>query len=168
MAKKHSKAKRNSSPQLIGDFCPDFIKKYAKSPHLDVFRELWDNWDLVCPGEVLSLAKPCGIKGKSLLIGADTPLDLQEVRMYYSEILERANVFLKSYGLEDYFEKIEMTLLQGKKSLLEREKMPEHFVNVLPPRPQKYGGKIDFRGNKSLQRCYEAFCRRLDLEKGLK
>lgn len=167
MRRKHEKKIRRSVPVPIQDFCADLIKKYAKNPHQDILRELWDNWDMVCPQEVYSLVKPFAYKGKTLFLGADNPVDLQEIRMYYAEILEHVNIFLDSYGLNNYFEKLEFSLIQGKKSLLERESMPEHFQRCFPPRPREYGGKIDFHGNKSLERCYEAYCNCLDLEEKL-
>lgn len=164
MRKKFQKQRRVSSPLSIGELCPQLIKKFAIPPHQDILRDLWNNWDMVCPEEIISLISPYSCKGRVLYLGAENPVDLQEIRMYYAELLERINVFLASYGLENYFERLEFSLLHGKKSLLEREAIPQHITNVYPPRPKNYGQKIDFHGNKSLERCYEAFCKRLDFE----
>lgn len=165
---KKIKRHRISKPVAIQDFCTDLLQKYAKSPHQESLKYLWENWDMIVGEDLLPLAKPLGNKGKILIIGADNPMDLQEIRMYYTEILERANEFLKAFDLVDYFEKIEFSLMKGKNSLTEKEHIPEHFNNILPPRPKKYGGKIDFKGNKSLEKCYEAFCNRLEYEKKIK
>lgn len=159
------KQRRIAKPVAIQDFCQDLLQQYAKNPHQDSLRYLWENWDMVVGDELVLLAKPLGNKGKILLIGADNPVDLQEIRMYYMDILERANEFLKAFSLDNYFEKIEFSLMNGKNSLGEKKELPCHFNNILPPRPKKYGGKIDFKGNKSLERCYQAFCNRLDYEK---
>lgn len=158
MGKKRQKIIRNSSPLALKDFYADFIKRCGISPEQEQLRHLWDNWDMVCPEDIYGLAKPYACKGKILCIGAETPLDLQEIRMYYTELLERINVFLLAYGLENYFEKLEFSLLRGKKSLLERQGLPEHFVREFPKRPETYGKKVDFHGIKSLERCYEAYC----------
>lgn len=158
MRKKKQKTLRKSSPVALKDFYGDFIQRYDKKPEHALLRQLWDNWDMVCPEEIYGLAKPYAYKGKVLFVGAETPLDLQEIRMYYADLLERIQVFLRAYGLETYFEKLEFSLLNGKKSLLDREKMPDHFVQWFPQRPKRYGKKIDFHGSKSLERCYEAYC----------
>lgn len=164
MRKKFYKQRRVSSPLAIGELCPQFLKKFPSHPHQDILRSLWDNWDMVCPEEIISLIKPYSYKGRVLYLGAENPTDLQEIRMYYAELLERMNVFLASYGLENYFERLEFSLMHGKKSLLEREAIPQHITHGYLPRPKNYGQKIDFHGNKSLERCYEAFCKRLDFE----
>lgn len=168
MRKKFQKEKRISAPLAIQDLCPALLKKYTRQPHQDILRNLWDNWDMVCPEEIISFVKPYSYKGTVLYLGADNPADLQEIRMYYAELLERINVFLEAYGLKNYFARLDFSLLHGKKSLLEREAIPEHISNVFPPRPQNYGKKIDFHGNKSIERCYEAFCKRLDYEEKIK
>ncbi len=164
MRKKFQKQRRISSPLAIGELYPELIKKFSPHPHQDILRDLWDNWDMVCPEEIIPFIKPYSYKGRVLYLGAENPMDLQEIRMYYAELLERINVFLASYGLENCFERLEFSLIHGKKSLLEREAIPQHITNVYPPRPQNYGQEIDFHGNKSLERCYEAFCNRLDFE----
>ena len=168
MRKKRKKVRRTSSPVALQDFCPELLKQYVKNPHQDILRQLWDNWDMVCPQEIIDLVKPYSYKGKVLYLGADNPLDLQETRMYYAELLERMNVFLEAYGLANYFERLEFSLIRGKKSLLEYKGIPKHLKNVFPPRPKRYGEKIDFHGMKSIERCYEAFCKRLDYEEKLK
>lgn len=168
MRKKFQKVKRVSSPLAIQELCPAFLQKYARQPHQDVLKNLWENWDMVCPEEIISFIKPYSYKDKVLYLGADNPSDLQEIRMYYAELLERINVFLEAYGLKNYFERLEFSLSRGRKSLLERESIPEHITNTYPPRPQNYGQKIDFHGNRSLERCYEAFCKRLDYEEKIK
>lgn len=168
MRKKFQKERRSSAPLAIGELCPALLKKYSHQPNQDILRNLWDNWDMVCPEEIISIIKPYSYKGRVLYLGAENPTDLQEIRMYYAELLERINVFLASYGLEKYFDRLEFSLVHGKKSLLERETIPQHITNTFPTRPKKYGQKIDFHGNKSLERCYEAFCNRLDYEEKMK
>lgn len=168
MRKKFQKLKRKSSPLAIQELYPALIEKYNRHPHQDILRNLWDNWDMVCPEEIIPFIKPYAYKGTVLYLGAENPADLQEIRMYYAELLERINIFLEAYGLQNYFERLEFSLMQGKKSLLERTAIPQHITAVFPPRPQNYGQKIDFHGNKSLERCYEAFCKCLDYEEKIK
>lgn len=168
MRKKKQKTVRKSSPAALKDFYGDFIKRYDKNLEHELLRQLWDNWDMVCPAEIYGIAKPYAYKGRILFIGAENPTDVQEIRMYYADLLERIQVFLRAYGLETYFEKLEFSLLNGKKSLLDRAKMPDHFVQWFPQRPKAYGKKIDFHGCKSLERCYEAYCNCLKKEENLK
>lgn len=168
MRKKFQKEKRKSSPLAIQELCSLLLEKYGQPPHQDILRNLWDNWDMVCPEEIIPFIKPYAYKGTVLYLGAETPADLQEIRMYYGELLERINVFLQAYGLKNYFERLEFSLMGGKKSLLERASIPQHITSTFPPRPHNYGQKIDFHGNKSIERCYEAFCKRLDYEEKIK
>ncbi len=63
--------------------------------------------------ELASLALPIGHKGRTLLVGAEDNYALSDLLYSESEILLLVNAFMG----EDYFEKIEMHLLQGKKPL---------------------------------------------------
>ena len=90
---------------------------------------LWKNWDQIMGEEVTALGRPLGhkkhagcsagdgakdwAKDRTLNIGADDSMALQELSLRSPEILERANAALGS----EFFTEVKVSLLQGKSGL---------------------------------------------------
>ena len=155
-----------ASPELIQDFLDGFMLSRAKNPEQASFHELWVNWPMILGEELAEAAKPLGVRNRILRIGAHNNMELQEIRMQYDDILSRANAFMKAFGHDAFFEKLEFCLFQGKNPITTERELPQHLNYAHPPRPHNIGNaKIDFKDNHSLARCYEAYCQQLEDEK---
>ncbi len=157
--------KRNCKSPIISQvLLDDFFEINQDMVKLSEFHELWDNWDMVM-GELAPIAKPLGVRNKTLCIGVENNFELQELHLEYDELISRANSFMKAFNHDEFFEKLEIRLFQGK-SAIKIKKYRRSFLNYLnPERPKQIGAKIDFKDETLLAKCYEAFCQRLDKEK---
>lgn len=155
-----------ASPQQIQDILDGFILSRAKNPEQANFHELWVHWSMVVGDDLAELAKPLGVRNKTLRIGANNNLELQEIRMQYDDILNRSNAFMKAFGHDAFFEKLEFCLFQGKTPITTKRILPQHLNYKEPAHPSNIGNaSIDFKDNHALARCYEAYCKRLEYEK---
>lgn len=162
------KSKRHvGEPTMFGDFADKFLLDLARHPHQLEHSVLWENWSIVLGEELAIQVKPIGVRNQTLCIGAEDNMQLQEIRMEYGEILERVNAFMKAFGHNEHFQKLEFSLLQGKSSLTDKKNIPNHLVGAKAPRPKHYGGNIDFKENQSIADCYAEYCNLLDEESEL-
>jgi len=154
-----------ASPQHIQTLLDGFILSRAKNPEQADFHELWANWPMILGEDLAEVAKPLGVRNKTLRIGAHNNFELQEIRMQYDDILSRANAFMKAFGHHEFFEKLEFCLFQGKSPITVKKELPQHLNYTHPPRPHTIGNTtIDFKDNHALAKCYEAYCKRLEDE----
>jgi len=118
---------------------------------------LWKNWDYIMGEEVAALGRPCGHKeyagNRTLHIGADDSMALQELSLRGPEILERANAALGS----EFFTEVKVSLLQGQTGLA-RESTP--VAHLSPARPAFEGPPIGgligkLSPDSPITRCYE-------------
>ena len=159
------KHRPSTSLQPIQNMLEDFILSRAKNADQANFHELWVNWAMVLGDDLAELAKPLGVRNKILRIGANSNIELQEIRMQHDDILGRANAFMKAFGHDDFFEKLEFTLFQGKSPISPGQELPKHLNYARPAHPQNIGNaNIDFKDNHALARCYEAYCKQLENE----
>ncbi len=86
---------------------------------------LYEHWDMVLGEDLYTLALPIGHRGKILLVAAEDSIALNELTYMIDEILERVHAF---FG-EEYFEKVELHLLQNKR--------PLNLPPLLSEKPQK-------------------------------
>ena len=120
---------------------------------------LWKNWDRIMGEDIASIGYPLGHKDRALTIGADDSMAMQELSLMAEDILERAN---EAMG-EGYFDKVTVTLMQGKNALAREDEAPEVPGPAAgAPRsglaPQPIGalkGRLD--PDSPITRCYEAF-----------
>lgn len=117
---------------------------------------LWKAWpDLVGP-DLAAMARPLGHRRRSLILGGEDPIVLQELSFFAGEFLDKANAFLG----EEFFDKVLFELIHGRASL-DSERPP---VGTLP-RPKltkiKNLGKLDYisESESALGRCYRAYVR---------
>lgn len=125
--------------------------------------ELWANWETVMGPGVGNLGVPLEVKGKTLFIGADDNMAMQELNMQTYYILQRANGYLKEHPLdkEEHFDKIRITLRRGRKALTGRpEKAPAQPFQVpkAPPLPPEGFGALKNKldSDNPVGSCYKA------------
>ncbi|GAB6161329.1 hypothetical protein JCM12298_04880 [Desulfothermus naphthae] len=76
---------------------------------------LWKNWEEVLGKNLSQLARPIGTKGKTVIIGVEDSILMQELSFYSPEILKRINQFLG----KELFDKIIYKLLEDKTCLVD-------------------------------------------------
>ncbi|MDR0828357.1 MAG: DUF721 domain-containing protein [Desulfovibrio sp.] len=79
-------------------------------------KELWRHWDLVAGAEIARLGRPLGQQDKTLLLGVEDAMALQELSMQRDEILERTNAFMN----ENFFLDLKVRLRQDQVDLSTR------------------------------------------------
>ncbi|QGY40412.1 DUF721 domain-containing protein [Pseudodesulfovibrio cashew] len=136
------------------DALPRFLDKLDTTGGMALIR-LWEAWgDLM--GEMASVARPLGHRGRRLILAAEDPMVMQEAQFLAPMILEIVNGFLG----QEIFDKVVFELLNGRTPLdgAIRREAPE------PPRklkkPEKLGGlDEDLDPDSPLGRCYRAYRR---------
>ncbi|MDR1490330.1 MAG: DUF721 domain-containing protein [Desulfovibrio sp.] len=78
-------------------------------------KELWRHWDMVAGEEIARIGRPLGYgsKDRSLLLGVDDAMALQELSLQRDDILERSNAFMN----ETFFLNLKVRLLQDQTDL---------------------------------------------------
>ncbi len=136
--------------------CNLFFDKYGgkERNHLNA---LWKSWSAIMGEDIAGLGFPLGHNKKTLLVGSDDNMALQELSMQSMEILERANVFMDS----NFFETVKFVLLQGQRplNLFRPRSSAEHPKIQLEDLPQIGAllGKLNPESPVTL--CYEAYVR---------
>lgn len=119
---------------------------------------LWRCWPEVLGPAIAELARPLGARGRTLVLGADDPLVMQELSYMGPEILARANGWLG----EDHFDKVAFELLSGRFPL-DAVKVPAPARQSAPaPRgPERLGGLAHLlASDDAVGRSYRAYVRR--------
>ncbi len=164
---KKSKKRFCQDPIQTDNIINDFFECRHDIVKISQFHELWNNWELVV-GDLASFAKPLGVRGKTLCIGAENNFELQEISLEYDEILARANAFMKAFDHDAFFIRLELKLMQGITPIELKPIIPKYSQNFIPEFPQDTEILIDFKDEDLLAKCYKAYCQRIKLEKGIK
>lgn len=134
-----------------------------RSPKSDGLRftTLWRAWEDVL-GPLAPLMKPLGHKDRTLILGVEDSLLMQEAAFYTDQILTNVNAFLE----EEVFDKVRVNLLMGKTPLdairsFGPEKPPSLVLD-----PGRVGGLTDLKdGDTALARAYRAYIDRMARER---
>ncbi len=107
----------------------DFFKKRGRGEKLKLIT-LWKNWNKIMGDGLCKMAKPIGTKGRTLIIGVEDSILMQELSFFSDNILEKIEQFL---GYQP-FDKIMYKLLEDRTSLdgmfVEVKKTP--YIPKLP------------------------------------
>ncbi len=110
-----------------------------KGKGLDEIRQklfqLYEHWDMVLGEDLASLALPLGYRNKIFLIAAEDSMALNELSYSQEEILGRIHAFIDM----NYFDKIELHLLQGKTALNQIPKAEHDRYETVLIRPENLG-----------------------------
>jgi hypothetical protein len=79
-------------------------------------KELWRHWDLVAGPEISRLGRPLGHTDKTLFLGVEDAMAMQELSLQRDEILERSNAFMN----EKFFLDLKVRLRQDQIDLSTR------------------------------------------------
>lgn len=149
--------KRGAGPTDIGSSLSLWLAKHGREAcKRDQLCGLWRNWRTAMGDGLAERARPLGSRNSVLLIGGDDQFVLQELVFETSEILERANAFLK----EERFRKVELHLLMGRTDLrrVDTTQLPERPG---PVRPEGLGTLV-LPPDSPVAAAYDAYVRLFD------
>ncbi|MFO8033376.1 MAG: DUF721 domain-containing protein [Desulfohalobiaceae bacterium] len=134
-----------------------FCSRGAGANNLRLAR-LWINWGQVLGQELAELARPLGHKDRTLILGAEDSVVMQELSYYRQDILDKVEDFL---GWRP-FDKIKLELLNNKASLdmvgLENTwKATSRTAGHLQPRK----AELELDPESAVGSCYQAYKRML-------
>ncbi|THB66278.1 MAG: DUF721 domain-containing protein [Desulfovibrio sp.] len=132
-----------------------FLRQDLKADEEFRLVGLWRNWDDIL-GPLGPLARPLGHRGSTLLVGAATSLDLQEITYYTPQILTNVNAFLG----QKFFDKVQADLLMDRTSLDavgSRLNVTREFST--PDSGQVGNLKSHMEPGSAVDSCYQAYVR---------
>ncbi len=114
---------------------------------------LWRHWGEVL-GQFAEMARPLGRKRRTLILGCEDAMAMQELTFVEEEILERVHEFLG----EECFDKVRFDLIEGRASL-DMIKPPKVIRGERRlPRPANLGGVRELLDNETaIGRSYRAY-----------
>ncbi len=118
-------------PTSAQEYLSQVLEAKGNNEVQEMLSELYAHWDIAMGEELYQLALPLGHRGKILLIAGEDNLVLNELSYMLEEILERVHGFMAM----QYFEKIELHLLQNRRALnqeVEIYKAPEKVELIRP------------------------------------
>jgi hypothetical protein len=114
---------------------------------------LWAAWGELFGPDLGDMAAPLGRRQRTLVLGVEEPMVMQELSMFSQELLDRVNGFLG----EKYFDKISLELISGR-ARLDATEPPLRSRPVLPDRPAGLG-QAAIPGDSPVARCYAKYVR---------
>ena len=146
--------KRSSKTTPLSEGLGGWLAAHGMKPQQAMLEQLWRNWEVVMGPDLANVAHPVGHRNGILLIGGDDPCAMQELSYAVPEILERVNAFMD----EEFFHKVELHLLMGRRHSLRRVDITEVPPPPPPPRPPRLGA-LKLPPDSPLAAAYEAYVR---------
>lgn len=138
----------------------EYIARRNISRELQI-AAIWKNWSRIVGPRLQELARPLGKRKKTLVIGVENSLIMQELVFYSDQILEQVREFL---GWQP-FDKISFELLQNFSSL-DQQPLSSDFQAQAAKVPDALGGlKEKLPEQSPVGSCYRAYLRLLGKEK---
>jgi hypothetical protein len=154
--RRRSKDNREGVAPRAGEMLSDLWQRLGGSDRVRLVA-LWRAWSEVLGSHLAEMAKPLGSRGRTLVLGADEPLVMQELGFLAPEILARVNAFLG----QEHFDKVVFELIDGRiplDGIGERASASDH---PRPKAPQALGGLEHLlRSDSAVARSYQAYVRR--------
>ena len=99
---------------------------------------LWKTWPDVIGPEMAELLSPLGHRKRTLTLGAEDSMIIQEFSFFAPEILDKVNTALGQV----YFDKVHIELLSGKPRL-EKIRQRKLTRTIIKQRPKNLGNLLD-------------------------
>lgn len=154
--RKRTRENREGVAAAMGDVLSGLVERLGGTARIRL-TSLWRVWAEVQTPEIAALAPPLGARGRTLVLGAEDPVVMQELAFMAPELLRRANGFLK----EEYFDKVVFELVSGRVPLdgIRGLSAPPPAPRVKGPRD--LGGLADLMASDDpVGRSYRAYVRR--------
>ncbi|WP_029896010.1 DUF721 domain-containing protein [Desulfohalovibrio reitneri] len=139
-----------------GDEVRSLLERMGGSERTDAVR-LWRSWREVLGDELADMVRPLGIRGRTLVLGAEGPMVMQELSFLAPDIVTKCNVFLG----RELFDKATFELLHDRVPLdVERAASPQK-ARPAPRPPENLGGLERLKeSDDPVGRSYRAYLRR--------
>lgn len=130
----------------------EYFSRREMNRQLQIAR-LWVNWSRIFGEQVSGMARPLGTRKRTLVIGGEDGVALQELSFYSQEILDRIEEFL---GWQP-FDKVSFELLQNKIPLDEVRVVHSHRRPSLPERRELTQPENASGTGSVVDSCYRAY-----------
>ncbi|WP_457571746.1 DUF721 domain-containing protein [Desulfovulcanus sp.] len=118
--------------------------------------QMWSNWsEIVGSEELANMIRPLGHRQRTLILGAEDSIVIQEMNFFVPQLLDKVNDFLG----QSFFDKIRFELLKGRTPL---DQQPEPVLaptkNRYFKKPQSLGKLLDKLPKDSpVYKCYKKY-----------
>lgn len=118
-----------------------------------IFINICSSWDQIVGSEMAALVKPLGQKNKTLILGAQDGIVIQEITFASQQIIDMINDFCGS----DIFDKLRVELLKGRTPLDKKLVYTPH-ISIPVKKPRHLGNLKGFMSEDSpVARCYSRY-----------
>lgn len=121
----------------IQETLSDYLERSGNPVELRLVR-LWKTWPEVIGPEMAEMLRPLGHRKRTLILGAEDSMIIQEFSFFAPEILDKVNSALG----QAYFDKVHIELLSGKPQL-DRIRQRRLTRKLDRPRPPNLGSLLD-------------------------
>lgn len=133
----------------------DLLFEQLGGPDQARLVQLWRHWEMVMGENLSALGRPLGRKDRTLLVGAQDAMALQELSLQGPEMLERANAFMD----KPFFTRVKVSLMQERPDLARKREQPEYRPEAPAPAPVLGAHLGRMKPDSPVARCYEAWAR---------
>ena len=155
---KNSKSERNRRMLSFSDGIGRLIGRRKGSEEMRLTR-LWMAWNEVLGDDLAMLVKPLGRRERTLLLGVEDSMVMQEAHYHLQLIMQKVNDFLGDMMGGHYFEKAQLSLPKGKQGLDAYQGLPTLFIYTPvvpePPDLENVVGKLN--PESPVGRCFNAY-----------
>ncbi|MCR4666261.1 MAG: DUF721 domain-containing protein [Desulfovibrio sp.] len=131
----------------------DYLTRLDKEEVQRSLKPLWQCWETVLGDDLNHMAIPLGHRKKSLIVGCRDSMELQDLKMYEQDILERVNAFLAT----KMFNKVIFTIVIDESQIIHTKEKP--LPSPEKPIHKANGSYLDKMDPSSpVARCYAAYC----------
>ena len=118
--------------------------------------QMWSNWsEIIGSEELADMIKPLGHRQRTLILGAEDSIVIQEMNFFVPQLLDKVNDFLG----QSFFDKIRFELLKGRTPLNQSILAPtKHRYRCSLKKPQNLGNLLDKLPKDSpVYKCYKKY-----------
>ena len=118
--------------------------------------QMWSNWsEIVGSEELADLIRPLGHRQRTLILGAEDSITIQEMNFFVPQLLDKVNDFLG----QPFFDKIRFELLKGRTPLNQSVLVSTKYRRRCSlKKPQSLGKLLDKLPKDSpVYKCYKKY-----------
>ncbi|OMQ04856.1 hypothetical protein BW722_01770 [Lawsonia intracellularis] len=135
-----------------------FLLDLSSGSEEKLLVELWRNWSMVMGPYLEGIAYPLGRREKTLIVGGEDTMALQELAYMKEELLERVNAFMD----RTFFDKVNLQLCMGRQLVYKKQVNQRNIPRKLKIPRQHAAEQSDslvLDSNSPISRCYKTYLR---------
>ncbi|AGC49741.1 DUF721 domain-containing protein [Lawsonia intracellularis] len=135
-----------------------FLLDLSSGSEEKLLVELWRNWSMVMGPYLEGIAYPLGRREKTLIVGGEDTMALQELAYMKEELLERVNAFMD----RTFFDKVDLQLCMGRQLVYKKQVNQRNIPRKLKIPRQHAAEQSDslvLDSNSPISRCYKTYLR---------